>query len=103
VQLDSIKTTLTAPGTLLLKLKQDKPLSIFDLKYNLRRYTAGADVFATVAISFSAMNPPLDFQAGTYTRPLSAHRKHLFGDTLGDFRGTVTNTVSGCELRSGRV
>ena len=41
VQVDPIKPTLKAPGTKLLKLKCDKPLSNFAFKINLRRYTMG--------------------------------------------------------------
>ena len=33
-----MKPTLKAPGTKLLKLKYDEPLSIFAFKFNLRRY-----------------------------------------------------------------
>jgi hypothetical protein len=39
VQLDAIKPTLKAPGSMLLKLKHDKPLSNFAVTFNLRRYT----------------------------------------------------------------
>ena len=39
VQVDPIKPTLKAPGTKLLKLQYDKPLSTFAFKFNLRRYT----------------------------------------------------------------
>ena len=38
VQVDPIKPTLKAPGIKLLKLKYDKPLTIFAFKFNLRRY-----------------------------------------------------------------
>ena len=39
VQVDPITPTLKAPGINLLKLKYDKPLSKFDFKFNLRRYS----------------------------------------------------------------
>ena len=39
MQIDPIKPTLKAPGTKLLKLKCDKPLSNFAFEFNLRRYT----------------------------------------------------------------
>jgi len=38
VQVDPIKPTLKAPATECLKLKYDKPLSIFAFEFNLRRY-----------------------------------------------------------------
>jgi len=38
VQVDPIKTTLTAPGTERLKLECDEPLSNFAFNFNLRRY-----------------------------------------------------------------
>jgi hypothetical protein len=44
VQVDPFKPTLKAPGIKLLKLKNDKPLSKFALKFNLRRYSAVAAV-----------------------------------------------------------
>ena len=42
VQVDPTKSTLKAPGIKLLNLKDDKPLSNFAFKFNLRRYTKGA-------------------------------------------------------------
>jgi hypothetical protein len=44
VQVDPIKPTLKAPGIKLLKLKYDKPLSSFALKFYLRRYTLASFV-----------------------------------------------------------
>jgi hypothetical protein len=41
VQVAPMKRTLKAPGTKLLKLKYDKPLSKFGFRFNLRRYTTG--------------------------------------------------------------
>ena len=38
MQVDPIKLTLQAPGTRLLKLKHDEPLSSFAFKLHLRRY-----------------------------------------------------------------
>ena len=38
MQVDPIKAKLKAPGTVLLKLKCDEPLSIFAFKFNLRHY-----------------------------------------------------------------
>ena len=38
VQVDPIKSTLTAPGTQRLKEKHDEPLSSLAFKFNLRRY-----------------------------------------------------------------
>jgi len=43
VQLDPIKPTSKVRGTKRLKLKYDRPLSRFALKFNLRRYTAVDD------------------------------------------------------------
>jgi hypothetical protein len=37
-----MKPTLKAPGSKRLKLKYDKMLSSFAFKFNLRRYTGGA-------------------------------------------------------------
>jgi len=40
---DPIKPTLEAPGSKHLKLEHEKLLSIFALKFNLRRYIPGPD------------------------------------------------------------
>ena len=42
VQVDPIKPMLKAPGTILLALRCDEPLSNFAFNFNLRRYTWGA-------------------------------------------------------------
>ena len=42
VQVDPIKPTLNAPGSMLLKLKCDRPLSMFAFTFNLRHYTSGS-------------------------------------------------------------
>jgi len=41
VQVDPMKRVLKAPGTILLKLRYDEPLSNFAFEFNLRRYNAG--------------------------------------------------------------
>ena len=41
MQVDSIKPTVTAPGTERLKLKFDEPLSNFAFSFNLCRYVKG--------------------------------------------------------------
>jgi hypothetical protein len=41
VQVKPMKPTLKAPGSKLLKLSYDEPLSKFALKLNLRRYNEG--------------------------------------------------------------
>jgi hypothetical protein len=41
VQVDPIKPMFKPPGTKLLKLKYDEPLSSFAFNFNLRRYNAG--------------------------------------------------------------
>ena len=38
MQVHPIKSMLKAPGTMLLKLKYDEPLSTFAFKFNVRRY-----------------------------------------------------------------
>jgi len=38
VQVDPIKPAFKAPGSMLLKLRYDGPLSNFAFKFNLRRY-----------------------------------------------------------------
>jgi hypothetical protein len=48
VQVDATKPTLKAPGTKRLKLKCGKPLSRFAFKVNLRRYSMGWAVVASV-------------------------------------------------------
>ena len=50
MQVDTIKPTLTAPGTKRLKLQYDSLLSNFAFKFNLRRYTMPTAV--AVARSF---------------------------------------------------
>jgi hypothetical protein len=42
VQVDPMKPMLKPPGTNLLKLKYDKPLSNIAFKFNWRRYTSAA-------------------------------------------------------------
>ena len=44
MQVDPIKPKLKAPGTKHLKLKCDELLSIFALKFDLRRYSMGTTV-----------------------------------------------------------
>jgi len=68
---------LKAPGTMLLKLSYDGPLSIFAFKINLRRY-----IVAFTSTRWNSLQkghpqwneePPTvaDCMAGVYTRPLS--------------------------------
>jgi hypothetical protein len=71
VQVDPIKPTLKAPGTVRLKLKYDEPLTKFAFNFNLRRYiqevleAAGADKMESDgAAAFGD-----DSAAGAYTRP----------------------------------
>ena len=42
VQVDPIKPTLKAPGSMLSKLSYDGPVSIFAFNFNLHRYTTGS-------------------------------------------------------------
>jgi len=48
VQVDPVKHTSKAPGSKLLKLKYDGPLSNFAFNFNLRRYTSGLSVTITI-------------------------------------------------------
>jgi hypothetical protein len=41
VQIDPIKPVLKAPGSMLLKLRYDRPLPKIAFKFNLRRYNWG--------------------------------------------------------------
>ena len=44
VQVEPIKPMLQAPGTELLKLKYDGPLSNFAFRFSLRRYSKGEEL-----------------------------------------------------------
>jgi len=66
VQVDPVKPTLKAPGTNLLTLKCDEPLSSFAFKFNLRRYTMADHVISPSRYLLGWMAR----QAGAYTRPL---------------------------------
>ena len=46
MQVAPIKPVLKAPGTILLKLRCDKPLSNIAFKFNLRRHTEGGQLTA---------------------------------------------------------
>jgi len=50
VQVDPIKSTLTAPGTQRLKVKYAKLLSIVALKFKLRRYNEDTTLKTIVSI-----------------------------------------------------
>ena len=73
VQVDPIKTTLKAPGSMLLKLKCDGPVSNFGYNFNLRRYTLAAKgppgSKVTVRGGKLLSDTPAS-KAGAYTRPL---------------------------------
>ena len=60
-----MKPTLKAPGTKLLKLKFDQPLSSFAFKFNLRRYTE------VLSVHFGA-------SAECFASPLNHHYAHYF-------------------------
>jgi len=61
VQVDPIRPTLKAPGIKLLKVKYDKPLSIFAFKFNLRRSTLAAARAAALgmAVQVDPIKPTL--------------------------------------------
>ena len=44
VQVDPMKSVLKAPGSMLLKLRYDGPLSNFAFKFDLRRYTTDGEL-----------------------------------------------------------
>ena len=46
MQVDPIKPTLKAPGTVRLKLKFDKLHSLFAFKFNLRRYNTVTEMLS---------------------------------------------------------
>ena len=43
VQVEPMKTVLKAPGSKILKLREDEPLSNFAFNFYLRRYTGAVD------------------------------------------------------------
>ena len=52
VQIDPMKLALKAPGSMLMKLVYDEPLSTFAFKLNLRRYVKGIrDTFARMSMN----------------------------------------------------
>ena len=61
VQVDPIKPTLKAPGTKLLKLKYDDPLSNIAFKFKLRRYNQYLHMLNMLLFFFV-------YSAGAYTR-----------------------------------
>ena len=81
MQVDRIKPLLEAPGTILLKLRCDGPLSNVAFKLNLRRYIEGVcadaasfDISAThlaaaVGEAQEAFEIAAADEAGAYTRP----------------------------------
>ena len=71
VQVDPIKPVLKAPGTILLKLRCDGPLSNVAFKFNLRRQLK----------DLKEVKCRMGCTAGAYTRHSSAHRKHFVWDT----------------------
>jgi len=84
VQVDPIKPTLKAPGSMLLTLRLDVPLSKFALNFNLRRCIeeyrerlckAGFGPYKGLNVPSSGwvaanMMTQLCTKAGAYTRPL---------------------------------
>ena len=81
MQIDPIKPKLNPPGTNVLTLKYDEPLSNFAFKFNLRRYIEGwskqhAIIFPALTRQFPDLFPEHHFRmsqwawAGAYTRPL---------------------------------
>ena len=66
MQVEPIKPVLKAPGSMLLKLRYDGPLSNFAFKVNLRRYNEGGRGGVVKWLSESAMYT----EAGAYTRSL---------------------------------
>jgi hypothetical protein len=67
VQIDPIKPTFKAPGTNILVLKYDKPLSTFAFKYNLRRYTVK---LRNLLDAYGEYPRKYRLLAGAYTCPL---------------------------------
>jgi len=51
MQLDPINLSSKAPGMKLLKLKYDNPASKFAFKFNLRRYTKGAQIMQLTTLT----------------------------------------------------
>ena len=55
MQIDPIKPSLKAPGTNLLTIKCNKPLSTFAFKLNLRRYTKDNNTTNSAAVEAMAL------------------------------------------------
>ena len=58
-----MKPVLKVPGSMLLKLRCDRPLANFAFKFNLRRYTTGdpgADAHLSVATTGSAVQVAIE-------------------------------------------
>ena len=72
---------MKAPGSKRLKLEDEKMLSNFAFKFNLRRYI---QVDKMIEI-FSTLNKSTEETAGAYTRPLLSSTLRLVSSTLGGF------------------
>jgi len=75
MQVDPMKPVLKAPGSMLLKLIYDEPLSTSAFKFNLRRHTkatgwARASRQGLTLVHFSAQPEPFLTQNTPYTPPI---------------------------------
>ena len=68
VQVDPIKHVSKAPGTILLKLRCDGPLSNVAFKINLRRHSKEGSALRLLVIQLLILG--MGLWAGAYTRPL---------------------------------
>jgi len=57
VQVDPVKPTLIAPGTMRWKLKYDKLLSSFASKFNLRRHNEDCAGVARAEVEWCRLTP----------------------------------------------
>jgi len=80
-----MKPVLKAPGTMLLKLRFDEPVSSFAFNCDLRRDNKGIllsrEQWLLLCIEMAPISAAVE--AGAYTRHFSAHHKRLLRDTLG--------------------
>ena len=106
MHVDPIKPTLKAPGSMLLKLRYDDPLSNFAFKFNLRRYTkANGDLETALEAAAAKANQDLETAAaaaavataaetanGAYSAALEAATTEVAGLTAALQAGGLSRT-----------
>ena len=92
VQVDPIKPKVKAPGTKRLTLKCDEPLSSFDFKFNLRRYTK----LRAVAVTGRALGAAIGF-IGVGGGSVGGTAAPLLPKEAGSFTTSLFSSTVNCE------